>query len=133
MTDKRITVADSLLQELQRHLAPGAARRWLDEMVCIHRSIRLGSRIQEWQDAYARLRHSLPAKYRLVHAKFDAFSNRALYSREPLQRFWDNTVEQLRGMRIWNIDPGKLATCLVKDLLLTVFFAFTYRAGSRIE
>jgi radical SAM superfamily enzyme YgiQ (UPF0313 family) len=125
----------SRLQELQRHLARegGAASRWLDEMARIHRSIRLGSRIQEWQDAYARLRHSLPAKYRLVHAKFDAFSNRALYSREPLQRFWDNTVEQLRGMRIWNIDPGKLTSNLIKDFLLTAYFALTYRAGSRIE
>ena len=125
----------SSLQGLRRHLARDgeAASRWLDEMARIRPNIRLGSRIQEWQDAYLHLRHSLPTKYRLVHAQFDAFSNRALYSREPLQRFWDNTVEQLRGMRIWNIDPGKLATCLVKDLLLTVFFAFTYRAGSRIE
>jgi hypothetical protein len=102
-------------------------------MVRIHRSIRLGSRIQEWQEAYSRLRHSLPLKYRLVHAQFDALSNRALYSREPLQRVWDNTVEQLRAMRIWNIRPGNLATNLIKDFFLTLSFAFTFRTGSRAE
>ncbi len=123
------------LQEVRVHLnrEGEAARGWLDEMARIHTSIRLGGKMQEWQDAYARLRHSLPAKYRLVHAKFDAFSNRALYSREPLQRFWNNTVEQLRGMRIWNIDLGKLTTNLIKDFFLTAYFAFTFRAGSRTE
>jgi len=125
----------SRLQELRPHLTREgeAARAWLDEMVRIHRSIRLGSRIQEWQEAYSRLRHSLPLKYRPVHAKFDALSNRALYSREPLQRVWDNTVEQLRAMRIWNIRPGNLATNLIKDFFLTLSFAFTFRTGSRAE
>jgi hypothetical protein len=64
---------------------------------------------------------------------FDALSNRALYSREPLQRFWSSTVEQLRGMRIWNVDPGKLTTNLIKDCFLTTSFALTYRSGSRAE
>jgi hypothetical protein len=50
-------------------------------------------------------------------ATTDALSNRALYSREPLQQFWDNTVEQSRGMRIWNIDFGKLTISLIKDFL----------------
>jgi hypothetical protein len=60
-------------------------------------------------------------------------SNRALYSREPLQHFWNNTIEQLKGMRISQIDPGKLATNLIKDFFLTAYFAFTFRAGSRAE
>lgn len=110
-----------------------AARGWLDEMVGIHRSIRLGSRIQEWQEAYARLRPILPSKYQRLHARFDALSNRALYSREPLQRFWNNTVQQLRDMRIWNIDVGKLTINLIKDFFLTTSFALTFRAGSRAE
>ncbi|MBI3058183.1 MAG: radical SAM protein, partial [Deltaproteobacteria bacterium] len=73
------------IQELRLHLTQEgeAARRWLDEMYRIHKSAWPASRIQEWQEAYSRLRHSLPSKYRLVHAKFDALSNRALYSREP--------------------------------------------------
>jgi hypothetical protein len=93
----------------------------------------LGSRIQEWQEAYIRLRRSVPAKCWLLHAKFDALSNRALYSREPLQHFWNNTIEQLKDMRMWQIDPGKLITNLIKDFLLTTSFVFTYRAGSRAE
>ncbi|MEK7783575.1 MAG: hypothetical protein AAB279_06585, partial [Candidatus Binatota bacterium] len=125
----------SRLQELRLHFTREgeAARGWLDEMARIHRGIRLGSRIQEWQEAYSRLRHSLPSKYRLVHAKFDALSNRALYSREPLDRFWGNTLEQLRRLRIWNIDLGKLTTNLIKDFFLTTSFAFTFRSSSRTE
>jgi len=125
----------SRLHELRFHLnrEGETAHRWLDEMVRIRRSIRLGSRIEEWQEAYSRLRHGLPSRYRLVHAKFDALTNRALYSREPLERFWSNTVEHLTAMRIWKIDPGKLTTNLIKDVFLTMSFVFTYHAGSRIE
>jgi radical SAM superfamily enzyme YgiQ (UPF0313 family) len=126
----------SRLQELRLHLnreGEAAARRWVDEMVRMQRSIRLGSRIREWQDAYSRLQHSLPSKYRLIHAKFDALSSRACYSREPLQRFWDNTVEQVRGVRLWKIHPGKVITNLTKEFFLSVSFAFTYRTGSRAE
>jgi hypothetical protein len=83
--------------------------------------------------AYSRLRHRLPSKYQLLHAKFDALSNRARYSREPLQQFWNNTVEQLKDMRLWNVDPGKLTTSLIKDFLLTTSFVFTFRAGSQAE
>jgi radical SAM superfamily enzyme YgiQ (UPF0313 family) len=123
------------LQEMRLHLTRegAAARGCLDEMVRIHGSIRLGSRIQDWQAAYSRLRHSLPSKYLRLHAKFDALSNRALYSREPLQRFWNDTVEQPRAMRIWRVDPGKLTASLIKDFFLTMSFALTYRAGSRAE
>ena len=125
----------SRLLKLRLHLTRegDVACGWLDEMVRMRRSIRLGSRIQEWQEAYSRLRHSLPAKCRLLHAKFDALSNRALYSREPIQHFWNNTVEHLKGMRIWKIDPGKLTTSLIKDFFLTMSFVFTYRAASRAE
>jgi hypothetical protein len=42
-------------------------------------------------------------------------------------------VKQLKGMRLWNIDPGKLTTSLIKDLFLTTSFVFTFRAGSREE
>jgi hypothetical protein len=82
---------------------------------------------------YSRLRQSLPVKWRLLHVKFDIVSNRAVYSREPLQHFWNNTMEQLKSMSVWNIDPGKLTISLVKDIFLTTSFVFTYRAGSRIE
>jgi radical SAM superfamily enzyme YgiQ (UPF0313 family) len=123
------------LQDMRLHLSREGepACRWFDEMLRIQRSIRLGNRIQEWRDAYAHLRQNLPARYRLLHVKFDALSNRVLYSREPLQRFWNNTVEQLRGMRMWNIKPGKLTISMIKDFFLTASFIFTFRAGSRAE
>jgi hypothetical protein len=49
-------------------------------------------------------------------------SHRACYSREPLDRFWGNTLEQLRRLRIWNIGLGKLTTNLIKDSFLTTSF-----------
>jgi hypothetical protein len=125
----------SRLQQVRLYLSHDAepVRGWLDEMLRIQWSIRLGSRIDEWQQAYSGLRHSLPAKYRLVHAKFDALSNRTLYSREPLDRFWHKTLEQLKEMRIWNIDPGKLTISLIKDFFLTTSFVSNFRSGSRAE
>jgi hypothetical protein len=125
----------SRLQEMRLYLTRDgeAARAWLDEMVRIQKNIRFGNRMQEWQEAYSRLRHSLPSKYQLLHAKFDALNNRVLYSREPLQRFWNDAAKQLKGMRLWNIHPGKLTTSLIKDLFLTTSFVFTFRAGSRAE
>jgi hypothetical protein len=125
----------SRLQQMRLYLSRDgeAAHGWLDEMVRIQRSIRLGSRIAEWEVAYSRLRYTLPLKSRLLHAKFDALSNRVFYSREPLQRFWNNTLEQLKDMRLWNVDPGKLTTSLIKELFLTTSFVFTFRAGSQAE
>ena len=124
----------SRLLELRVHLIRAdVACGWLDEMVRMRRSIRLGSRIHEWQEAYSRLHHSLPAQSRFLQTKFDALSNQAIYSREPLQHFWVNTIEQLQGMRIWKVDPGKLTINLIKDFFLTTSFVLTYRAGSQIE
>jgi hypothetical protein len=121
------------LQELRAHLGRdgAASHRWLDELHRIHRSIRPGSRIQEWQEAYSRLKHSLPLKLHFHDVKFDALNNRAIYSRQDLQLCWDNTLEHLRGMRLWNIRPLKLTATLVKDFFLTTSFAFTFKAASQ--
>jgi hypothetical protein len=123
----------SRLQELRPHFTREgeAACGRLDEMASIPRGIVPGSRIREWQEAYSRLRQSLPSKYWLVNVKFDALSTRALYSREPLDRFWGKTREQLKHLRIWNIDPGKLTVSLIKDFSLATSFAFTFRAASK--
>jgi len=110
-----------------------ATNGWLDEMFRLQRSIRLSGRIREWQKVYSRLRHSLPSKSRFLHVKFDAMTNRVIYSREPLERFWNETVEHLKKLRIWKIDPGKLTASLIKDFYLTMSFVFTYRAGTRTE
>jgi len=108
-----------------------AARRWLDEMTRIHRGIRLGSRLREWQEAYSRARQSLPSTFHLSHVKFDVLNNQAIYTRQDLQRFWANTVRHLRGMKFWNIHPWKVTRAFIKDVSLTTSFAFTFRTSSR--
>ena len=121
------------IHDLRRSLAleEDTVHRWLDEVGQLHKSIRIGSRIQEWQEAYSRLRHGLPSKMRLPHVRFDAFSNRAFYSRQDLNRFWSSTVSHLQRRRFWNIRPGMLVAALLKDFFLTASFAFTFRAHSR--
>jgi len=121
------------IHDLRRSLAleEDTVHRWLDEVGQLHKSIRIGSRIQEWQEAYSRLKHGLPSKMRLPHVRFDAFSNRAFYSRQDLNRFWSSTVSHLQRRRFWNIRPGMLVAALLKDFFLTASFAFTFRAHSR--
>lgn len=123
------------LQELRLHLTreSGAAMRWVDEMSRISTNIRLGNKIQEWQEAYSRLRENLPSELDLIHAKFDALSNSVVYSRQDLQRFWTKTVEQLRAMRWWNIRPWRLVKTLAKDFALTTSFALSLRSSSRLD
>lgn len=108
-----------------------AARRWLDEMYHIQTSIRLGNRIHEWQDAYARLRVSFPAKIPLSLVKFDAINNRVIYSRQELQRIWIHNLTHLRHMNLAQIRPWKVTTAFFKDFFLTTSFAVTYREFSK--
>jgi radical SAM superfamily enzyme YgiQ (UPF0313 family) len=108
-----------------------AAHGWLDEMYSIHASIRLGNRIHEWGDAYARLRHSLPSKAQLSFVKFDAINNRIVYSRQEVQRIWSETVMNLRQRKPWQIQPWKLTNAFIKDFVLTTSFAVTYREFSK--
>jgi len=122
------------LQKLRSRVThDGEAARQLDEMSRILKNAWAGSKIQEWQAAYARLRHVLPSKFNLPHVKFDVFSNRAVYSRQDLQRFWGNTVEQLRDMRLWKIRPLKLVTNLAKDFFITTSFASSFKAANRSQ
>jgi len=108
-----------------------AAGRWLDEMYNIHSSIRLGDYLQDWHDACARLKGSLPSKVRLSFVKFDAINNRVVYSRQELQRIWSQTLASLRQMKLAQIQPWKLTTAFVKDFSLTTSFAFDYREFSK--
>lgn len=121
------------IQELRLHLnrEGEAARRRLDEIHGILQGIRPGNKIREWQEAYARLSQRLPRKIKFSPLKFDPISNRAIYSRQELERFWVKTRDQLRDFRFWRIRPWKLTKALVQDFLLTTSFAFTFRAFSR--
>jgi radical SAM superfamily enzyme YgiQ (UPF0313 family) len=106
-------------------------RRGLDEMYNIYSSIRLGNRLHDWHDAYARLRCSLPSKAKLGFVKFDAINNRVVYSRQELQRIWAHTLTNLRELRLWQIRPWRLTRAVVKDFFLTTSFAFHYREFSK--
>jgi hypothetical protein len=108
------------------------ARRWLDEMYAIQANIRLSDHIPDWQDAYARLRGALPSKAHFGLIKFDAINNRVIYSRQGVQRVWSQTTSNLREMKLWQIDPWRLTTAVVKDFFLTTSFAVSYRAGSKL-
>jgi radical SAM superfamily enzyme YgiQ (UPF0313 family) len=123
------------MQDLRHNLAREgeAAQRWLDELCQIHKNVKPITRIHEWQEAYTRLKHTLPSSFRRLHMKFDAISNRVVYSRQDLTHFWSTTVEHVRSKRFRNISPGKLATVLVKDFFLTTSFASSFRAHMRIQ
>ena len=108
-----------------------AARHWLDEMHNLQANIRLGDRMHEWQEAYARLRNSLPAKGRLSLIRFDANNNRVVYSRQELQRTWTQTITHTRQMRLWQIRPWRLTRAMIKDFSLTTSFAANFRAFAR--
>jgi radical SAM superfamily enzyme YgiQ (UPF0313 family) len=124
---------DNLRQKIQElRLREGeAARRWLDEMHDIQASIRLGDRIHEWHEAYARLRQSLPSRSQLHLIKFDAINNRVIYSRQELQRVWTHTLDNLRSFRLWQIQPWKVTRAFVNDFFLTTSFAFTFKEFSK--
>ncbi len=108
-----------------------AARRWLDEMYAVQANIRLGDRLHEWQESYARLRGMLPSKPHLRLVKFDAINNRVVYSRQELQRIWSQALRNLHQMKWWEIRPWKLTNAFVKDFFLTTSFAFNYREFSK--
>ncbi|HEX9263769.1 MAG TPA: radical SAM protein [Candidatus Binatia bacterium] len=118
------------IQELRPRESEGA-RRLLDEIHNIQASIRLGDRIQEWQEAYTRLRENLPSRPRLSFVKFDAINNRIVYSRQELQRIWSQTLLNLRQLKLWQIRPWKFTRAMIKDFSLTTSFAFSFREFSK--
>ncbi len=108
-----------------------ATRRLLDEMHQIQSGIRLGDRIQDWQEAYSRLRTMLPSRLHLRLVQFDAMNNRVVYSRRELERVWSQTVTNVRQLKLWEIHPLKLTRAAINDFALTTSFAFTFREFSK--
>jgi radical SAM superfamily enzyme YgiQ (UPF0313 family) len=107
------------------------ARRWLDEMHETLSAVRIGNRVHEWQESYARLRESLPPKIHLQWLRFDAINNRVFYSRQELQRVWSQTWTDLRRMKLAQIRPIKFTRAVVNDFILTTSFAFTIKGLSK--
>ena len=124
---------DNLREKIQelRPRENEAARRVLDEIHNIQAGIRLGDRIQEWQEACARLRDFLPSKAHLSLVRFDAINNRVVYSRHELQRVWSQTLRNVRELKWWQIRPWQFANAMVKDFSLTTSFASSFREFSK--
>ncbi|HEX9788317.1 MAG TPA: hypothetical protein VGB09_09835, partial [Candidatus Binatia bacterium] len=124
---------DSLRLKIQdlRPRESEAARRLLDEIHNIQTGIRLGNRIQEWQEAYARMRVYLPSRAHLSLVRFDAINNRVVYSRQELQRVWSETMRNAREFKLWQIRPWQFAKAMVNDFSLTTSFANSFREFSK--
>jgi hypothetical protein len=45
-----------------------------------------------------------------------------VYSRQDLKACWARTSEHLRGLRIWNIRPARLAATCFKEVCLSTTF-----------
>jgi hypothetical protein len=123
----------SRMQELYRRVAgdQGPARRWLDHLSALQKEAWHKPKVQEWREAYAGFRDRLPSKLQLMFVKFDALSNRVVYSRQDLRRVWVRSWEHLRGKRFWGIRPSHLAVACVKEVFLTA--AFTLRVISSFQ
>jgi hypothetical protein len=118
------------IQEL-RPWESETAGRWLDEMHETLSHVRIGDRLHEWQDSYARLRSSLPPRIQMQWLRFDAINNRVFYSRQELQRIWTQTLSDLRQMKLGQIRPLKFTNAVIRDFILTTRFAFTLKEFSK--
>jgi len=125
---------DHLRRSIQdlRLVESGTARKWLDEMQKIQNTIRLGNRIHEWQETYAKLRDSLPAKAHFDLLRYDAINDRVIYSRQELQRIWSESLSNLRQFKLASIRPLRLSRAMVRDFFLTTSFANTFREFSKL-
>ena len=121
------------LQSLYHHFAKedGPAKRWLDHLSALHHEAWQSRKVQEWQARYADFRHQLPFRMHLPYVKYDALTNRVVYSRQDLMKCWARTSEHLRGLRIWNIRPAQVAVTFFKELHLST--AFTRRVISSLH
>ena len=116
---------EARVQELYHRFAwdDGPARKWLDQLYALHKDAWQSMKVQEWQAFYSGVRERLPSRLQFLYVRFDALSNRVVYSRQDLKEFWTRTREHLRERRFWNIQPLKLAVNFFKELFLTTTFA----------
>jgi radical SAM superfamily enzyme YgiQ (UPF0313 family) len=126
---------EARVQELYHRFAwdDGPARKWLDHLYALHKDAWQSMKVQEWQAFYSGVRERLPSRLQFLYVRFDALSNRVVYSRQDLKEFWIRTREHLRGRRFWNIQPLKLAVNFFKELFLTTTFARRVLSHSESE
>ena len=125
---------DQLRQSIQelRLVESETARKWIEEMQQIQTSIRFSDRINEWQDAYQRLRDSLPSRPQLSLIKYDAINDRVVYSHQELQRIWSESVKNLKAHKLLAIKPWQLTRAALHDLFLTRSFAADFKEFSKL-
>jgi len=109
-----------------------ATRPVIEEMSHLHKSAWPAHKFHEWREAYSRLRDVLPPKAHLMHVKFDPVTLRAVYSRQDRQRFWANTVQHVKSLRLHHIRPLKLIANFAKDFDLTTSFASAFKSAGRV-
>lgn len=121
------------IQQLHRYRiwGEGPATRWLEQLQALHREAWQSMKVHEWQEAYSGFKGRLPSRLDQLYARFDALSNRIICSRQDLNAFWARTRENLSRMRLWQIQPLKLAVTCFKELLLTTAFARSVFASMR--
>lgn len=119
----------SRLQELGHSVtAEGeSVQKSLLELSHVLKRGRPTGKIQAWYEAYDRLKHTTPTTHRFIPARFDALSNRVVYSRQELHQFWSATVQEIRSRRLWGIRPLRLLAAAYKDMRITVDFAAHFR------
>ena len=111
------------LVRLYRRVSPEeGASGWLDQLSRLHREALQSMRVREWQEAYSGFRNRYPRGLQLLFGKFDALSNRVVYSRQDLRNVWAKTREHLRGKRFWHIEPSRIAATFLKEVFLTTAF-----------
>ena len=112
------------LQTLYHRFAreDGPVKRWLDQLSALHEEAWYSPKVQEWQSRYANFRHQLPFRMHPLYVKYDALTNRVVYSRQDLKKCWARTSEHLRGLRVWNIRPAQVAMTFFKELHLSTTF-----------
>ncbi|MEA3509163.1 MAG: hypothetical protein U9R33_01640, partial [candidate division NC10 bacterium] len=101
----------------------GHVGKWLDQLHDLHKEAWGSLKVQEWREAYSSFRERLPSKFNLRYISFDPLSNRVIYSRQDLHRFWVRTSDHVRSWRFWNIRPWRLTVAFFKDIFLTTSFA----------
>ena len=84
-------------------------------------------KVQGWYEAYNRLKKTIPETLRFIPTKFDALTNRVVYSRQDLNQFWSATVQEIRSYRLWQIRPLRLIAAIYQDMRITVDFASNFR------
>jgi hypothetical protein len=116
---------EARIQKVCRSVAgeAGPARKWLEQLSGLHREAWQSMRVHEWRERYAGVKEKLPSGLHRLYIRFDALSNRVVYSRQDLKKVWTNTWEQLRRKRFWHLQPWRLAVAFSKDVFLTTAFA----------